>query len=89
MRAVVALLIVVMRDVEIGVNIVEAEGDLAADIQSIAGQALIALCGMQLRQDLVDLRGGQQIVIRDLLAVLRRGNQQAVIERSAVERRMV
>ena len=88
-RAVVALLIVVMRDVESGVNIVEAEGDLAADIQSIAGQALIALCGMQLRQDLVDLRGGQQIVIRDLLAVLRRGNQQAVIERSAVERRMV
>ena len=78
-----------MRDVEIGVNIVEAEGDLAADIQSIAGQALIALCGMQLRQDLVDLRGGQQIVIRDLFAVLRRGNQQAVIERSAVERRMV
>ena len=88
-RAVVALLIVVMRDVESGVNIVEAEGDLAADIQSIAGQALIALCGMQLRQDLVDLRGGQQIIIRDLLAVLRRGNQQAVIERSAVERRMV
>ena len=89
MRAVVALLIVVMRDVESGVNIVEAEGDLAADIQSIAGQALIALCGMQLRQDLVDLRGGQQIIIRDLLAVLRRGDQQAVIERSAVERRMV
>ena len=49
-RAVVALLIVVMRDVESGVNIVEAEGDLAADIQSIAGQALIALYGMQLRQ---------------------------------------
>ena len=59
-----------MRDVESGVNIVEAEGDLAADIQSIAGQALIALCGMQLRQDLVDLRGGQQIVIPNPVVLL-------------------
>ena len=51
-RAVVALLVVVMGDVGVGIHIVEAEGNLRVDIKIRRGKRGDALDSVQLRQHL-------------------------------------
>ena len=56
--AVVTLLVVVVGDIQIGVNVVEAEGDLGADIQVLSLQVALLLEGVELLQLVSVIRGG-------------------------------
>ena len=56
--AVVTLLVVVVGDIQIGVNVVEAEGDLGADIQVLSLQIAVLLEGVELLQLVSVIRGG-------------------------------
>ena len=56
--AVVTLLVVVVGDIQIGVNVVEAEGDLGADIQVGGLQVAVLLEGVELLQLVSVIRSG-------------------------------
>ena len=56
--AVVTLLVVVVGDIQIGVNVVEAEGDLGADIQIGGLQVAVLLEGVELLQLVSVIRSG-------------------------------
>ena len=56
--AVVTLLVVVVGDIQIGVNVVEAEGDLGADIQVLSLQVALLLEGVELLQLVSVIRSG-------------------------------
>ena len=56
--AMVTLLVVVVGDVQIGVNVVEAEGDLGADIQVLSLQVAVLLEGVELLQLVSVIRSG-------------------------------
>ena len=55
---VVTLLVVVVGDIQIGVNVVEAEGDLGADIQVLSLQVAVLLEGVELLQLVSVIRSG-------------------------------
>ena len=54
----VTLLVVVVGDIQIGVNVVEAEGDLGADIQVGGLQVAVLLEGVELLQLVSVIRSG-------------------------------
>ena len=77
--AMLALVVVVMGDVQVGVHIVEAEGSLGVDVQLLGGQGLAlfghGLVGVQLLQNGDDVPGVHQL---DGLAGLLQGIGQSL-----------
>ena len=88
-RAVVALRVVVMGDVQILIDVVERIGDLGRAVELIGRQAAHALRCMQTGQDLRDVLFRHQIIIGDLLTEAGRGALEAIKERALVKARVV